>query len=167
MVFCAFLQELFYSKRSNEAEWWRKGSSAPLSWYKNPSYISLQYFLNTKHEQRPWTVLSAFLHRFNGFSSKKLSVMSPTLQEILVQLTYFDNKKNLLCNQKSWNLKGFLTVEWQSRLNFSKSYISMNFAVKRLKLIFKPSEILNYGLKPLKSPKKLRISSSENVSTVR
>ena len=49
------------------------------------------------------------------------------------------------------NLK--LTVEWQSRLNFSKSYISMNYAVIRLKLILESFEILNCGLKPLKFQK--------------
>ena len=46
-----------------------------------------------------------------------------------------------------------VTVEWQSRLNFSKPYISMSFAVKRLKLIWRSFEILNYGMKPLKFQK--------------
>ena len=44
-------------------------------------------------------------------------------------------------------------VEWQSRLNISKPYISMNLAVKSLKLILRSFEILNYGLKPLKFQK--------------
>ena len=43
-----------------------------------------------------------------------------------------------------------LTVEWQSRLDFSKSYISMSFAVIRLKLILRSFEILNYKMKSFK-----------------
>ena len=44
-------------------------------------------------------------------------------------------------------------VEWQSRLNISKPYISMTFASRRLKLILGPFEILKLWNEAFKVPK--------------
>ena len=97
---CAFLQELFYSKRSNEAEWWRKGS--PLSWYKKLLYCSiLKPIFSTLKPDLEFECI------FNGFSSKKTSVMmSKNARAVHASrnscpVDIFDDKKRVLRKQKS------------------------------------------------------------------
>ena len=75
------------------------------------------------------------------------------LNTCTVAVEHYNQPKWLTEFLCKYNVIPNLTVEWQSRLDFSKPYISMSFAVIRLKLILGSFEILNYGMKPLKFPK--------------
>ena len=132
---CAFLQELFYSKRSNEAEWWRKGS--PLSWYKKLFYCSiLKPIFSTLKADLEFECI------FNGFSSKKpLSWCQKmrelcTLQEILAQLTYLITKKGFYVNRNPWGLERYsgLKMVIFSKIGQWTTTISTFFKLSKIKI---------------------------------